>query len=79
MNVLVINPGSSSLEFQLIATDLGRIAQNNGERLCRGLIEQIGGEAIIAAHTRNGRRQSEPSANNRYFMLSTASLSALGL
>jgi acetate kinase len=57
MNVLVLNSGSSSLKFQLIATDLGRIAQNTGERLCRGLIERIGGEAIIAAHARNGRRQ----------------------
>jgi acetate kinase len=57
MNVLVLNSGSSSLKFQLIATDLGRIAQNNDERLCRGLIERIGGEAIIAVHTRNGLRQ----------------------
>ena len=57
MNVLVLNSGSSSLKFQLIATDLGRIAQNGDERLCRGLIEQIGGEAIVAVHTLKGLKQ----------------------
>jgi acetate kinase len=57
MNVLVLNSGSSSLKFQLIATDPGRIAQNNDERLCRGLIERIGGEAIISAQTRDGLRR----------------------
>jgi acetate kinase len=48
MNVLVLNSGSSSLKFQLIATDVRRIAEDRDERLCRGLIERIGGEAIIA-------------------------------
>jgi acetate kinase len=57
MNVLVLNSGSSTLKFQLIATDLDRIAQNNDKRLCRGLIERIGGEAIIEVHTRNGLRK----------------------
>jgi acetate kinase len=54
MNVLVLNSGSSSLKFQLIATDLGRIVQNDDALLCRGLIERIGGEAIIAVRTREG-------------------------
>jgi acetate kinase len=54
MNVLVLNSGSSSLKFQLIATDLGRIVQNHDALLCRGLIERIGGEAIIAVRTREG-------------------------
>ena len=36
MNVLVLNSGSSTLKFQLIATDLDRIKQNADERLCRG-------------------------------------------
>jgi acetate kinase len=57
MNVLVLNSGSSSLKFQLIATGPGMTAQNNDERLCRGLIERIGGEAIITAHTRDGVRR----------------------
>jgi len=58
MNVLVLNSGSSSLKFQLIATDLGRNTQNNDERLCRGLIERIGGEAIISVQTRKGLKQT---------------------
>ncbi len=49
MNVLVLNSGSSTLKFQLIATDLDRIQKNTDARLCRGVIERIGGEAIITA------------------------------
>ncbi len=47
MNVLVLNSGSSSLKFQVIATDLERIKQHQDDRICRGEIEGIGGEAII--------------------------------
>lgn len=47
MNVLVLNAGSSTLKFQLIATDLDRIDANGDERLCRGSIERIGGDALI--------------------------------
>jgi acetate kinase len=47
MNVLVLNCGSSSVKFRLIATDLDRIAQNADRRLAKGTIERIGGEAII--------------------------------
>jgi acetate kinase len=47
MNVLVLNAGSSSLKFQIIATDLNRIEQRQDERLCRGEVERIGGEAIV--------------------------------
>jgi acetate kinase len=54
MNVLVLNSGSSSLKFQLIATDLDR---NTDERLCRGQIEGIGGEAIVTVRTRNVLKQ----------------------
>lgn len=57
MNVLVINAGSSSLKFQVIATDLERIAQENDELLCRGQVERIGGEAIITIESRTGLRQ----------------------
>jgi acetate kinase len=57
MNVLVLNSGSSTLKFQLIATDLDRIKQNTDERLCRGLVEGIGREAIITVQARNGPRQ----------------------
>ena len=47
MNVLILNAGSSSLKFQVIATDLDRIKQYQDDRICRGDIESIGGEAII--------------------------------
>jgi acetate kinase len=49
MNVLVLNSGSSSLKFQLIATDMERIQKNADERLCRGMVERIGGEATVTA------------------------------
>jgi acetate kinase len=47
MNVLVVNSGSSSLKFQVIATDLERIKQDKDDRICRGEVEGVGGEAII--------------------------------
>src|SRR5277367_4685029 len=53
MNVLVLNSGSSSLKFQVIATDLERIKQHQDDRICRGEVEGIGGEAIIHFRYRN--------------------------
>jgi acetate kinase len=47
MNVLVLNSGSSSLKFQVIATDLELIKEYKDERLCRGEVERLGGEAIV--------------------------------
>jgi acetate kinase len=57
MNVLVLNSGSSSLKFQLIAADPGRNTRDDAERLCRGQIEGIGGEAIIGLRTEKGLKQ----------------------
>ena len=57
MNVLVVNSGSSSLKFQIISTDLERIKQYKDDRLCRGEVEGIGGEAIITFVNRKGPRQ----------------------
>jgi acetate kinase len=57
MNVLILNAGSSSLKFQIIATDLDRIQQDADERICRGQVERIGGEAIITMQNRQGPRQ----------------------
>lgn len=56
MNVLVLNSGSSSLKFQLIATDLERIRLNADQRLCRGVVERIGGEAIVTVQIRTQPR-----------------------
>src|SRR5687768_3939237 len=47
MNILVLNVGSSTLKFQLVATDHDTIAANTDRRLARGHIERIGGEAIL--------------------------------
>jgi acetate kinase len=57
MNVLVLNCGSSSVKFQLIATDLGKIEKNLDERLARGTIERIGGEAIITLRSKGSAQK----------------------
>ena len=57
MNVFVLNAGSSSLKFQVIATDLDRIKQHQDERICRGEVERIGGEAIVTFQKGAGSRQ----------------------
>jgi acetate kinase len=61
MNVLVLNSGSSSLKFQLIATDMDRIRGNADERLLKGEVERIGGEAIVTLQKKNGSRQTVTS------------------
>lgn len=53
MNVLVLNAGSSSLKFQIIATDLERIQQYKDDRILRGEVDGIGGEAIVKIRYRN--------------------------
>lgn len=54
MNVLVLNAGSSTLKFQLIRTDAERIAGDADERLADGIVERIGGEAVISARVGDG-------------------------
>src|ERR1700757_1172435 len=58
MNVLVLNSGSSSLKFQLIATDMDRIAKNADQRLLRGEVARIGGEAIISLRKADAAQQT---------------------
>jgi acetate kinase len=67
MNVLVINAGSSSLKFQLIRTDADRIASDTDERLARGLIDRIGGEAVLTfqAGERTAVRSTAPVRDHR--------------
>ncbi|MDQ3684566.1 MAG: acetate kinase [Acidobacteriota bacterium] len=67
MNVLVLNCGSSSVKFQLIATDLDRIAQNDDRRLARGVVERVGGEAIITlqAEGNEPQRSTAPLRDTR--------------
>jgi acetate kinase len=47
MNILVLNVGSSSVKFQLVRTDESAIAESRDQRLARGQIDRIGGEAIV--------------------------------
>src|SRR4051812_19926767 len=67
MNILVLNCGSSSVKFQLIETDLERIAQNADKRLARGMVERVGGEAIITLHTegREAQKSTSPLRDTR--------------
>ncbi len=46
MNVLVLNSGSSTLKFELVRTDAERMRENRDEKLMRGTVERIGGEAV---------------------------------
>lgn len=57
MNVLVLNAGSSSLKFQLIAMNPGAIAADQDVRLCRGQIDRFGGEVVIGVLMRDGSRK----------------------
>jgi acetate kinase len=58
MNVLVVNSGSSTLKFQLIATDLERISQDKDDCICRGEVEGIGGVAVIRIQYRDQPTQT---------------------
>lgn len=62
MNILVLNCGSSTVKFQLIATDLERIAQGTDRRLARGAIERIGGEAIVTLKVEGGEQQTSTAS-----------------
>src|SRR5437867_6974337 len=57
MNILVLNCGSSSVKFQIIATDLEMIASNADQRLARGSLERIGGEAIVSLQAQSREKQ----------------------
>jgi len=67
MIVLVLNAGSSSLKFQLVRTDLLCIANHLDEKLARGTIERIGGEAVftLRGHSDTVSRGSAPMRDMR--------------
>lgn len=67
MNVLVLNCGSSSVKFQLIATDLERIDHDADKRLAHGLIERLGGAGIVTftAEGHAPQRSAEPVRDTR--------------
>jgi acetate kinase len=59
MNVLVLNCGSSSVKFQIVDTDLDHIADGTDRRLARGVIERVGGHALITLQAEGGPRVVE--------------------
>src|ERR1044072_702065 len=67
MNVLVLNCGSSSVKFQLISTDLQRIEQDADKRLAHGIVERIGGAAIITLTAKHNppKPYAEPIRDTR--------------
>ena len=67
MNVLVLNCGSSSLKFQLIATDLEAIERDADRELARGLVDRIGSEAILSLRVqgRTPERLATPLRDHR--------------
>lgn len=67
MNILVLNSGSSSLKFQLIDTDVAKIAADADRRLARGVIERIGSQALIRFENADGRisRTAQPIRDHR--------------
>jgi acetate kinase len=58
MNILVLNAGSSSLKFQIIATDLDRIREHKDARLLRGEVERIGAEAVVTVQKGEGPKRT---------------------
>jgi acetate kinase len=67
MNILVLNTGSSSLKFQVIDTDLEKIASDSDRRLARGAIERIGSQALIRFENAAGKivRTAQPIRDYR--------------
>lgn len=65
MNILVLNCGSSTLKFQLIETDLTRIETDTDKRLAYGVIDRIGGAAIVTfvAEGREAHKSAMPVKN----------------
>ncbi|TAE21512.1 MAG: acetate kinase [Candidatus Kapaibacterium sp.] len=53
MNILVLNCGSSSVKFQLIHTDADKIKTDTDHRLAHGVIERIGGPALVSFSVQN--------------------------
>src|SRR6476620_9468455 len=67
MNVLVLNVGSSTVKFQLVRTDLDRMASNGDETVARGTIERLGGESLLSLRGANGTpvRTTAPLRDHR--------------
>lgn len=67
MNILVLNCGSSTVKFQIIETDREAIAADRDRQLAKGLIERIGGQALITFEVERETRErhAEPLRDHR--------------
>lgn len=67
MNVLVLNCGSSSVKFQVVATDLDLIARHADRRLAWGVVERVGSEALLTFSSAGGPKlhTAEPLRDHR--------------
>ncbi len=67
MNVLVLNCGSSSLKFQVVATDAAAMEADADRVLARGLVERIGSESLLTLTAGDGPavRSAEPLRDHR--------------
>jgi acetate kinase len=59
VKVLVLNCGSSSLKFQLVETDAASAAAGRDRALAKGLVDNIGGPAILKYETEGARPLQE--------------------
>jgi acetate kinase len=61
MNVLVLNCGSSSVKFQVLETDLGKIEADGDRHIARGLIERVGSTtATLKLQLGDAKATTEP-------------------
>ena len=67
MNILVLNCGSATVKFQIIETDRDAIAADADRRLASGLIERIGGQALVTFQATGlpKERHAEPLRDHR--------------
>lgn len=56
LNILILNAGSSSLKFQVIATDDEHAEQHEYKQLAKGAVERVGGQASLAFHSSSGAK-----------------------
>ena len=54
LQILVINCGSATVKFQLIALDGSENGIDNQEKIARGLIDRVGANASCAFSTASG-------------------------
>jgi acetate kinase len=64
VNTLVLNVGSSTLKFQIIRTDPEAMREDRDRRLARGMVERIGGEAVLTLKAA-GREPTKEAASIR--------------